>query len=285
MVKEKTADEDLVYVLVDGNNFWHHFWNLFMVLVAAWFIWNIFFIDTTTAEVIDYQSYDNDRDFIISLKDDFADSNEPHWTHMPLTYEIDNTCGERLQNLMILGMDKINNETSEYVTFEKAIDNPDIYFYCRDFIYDPDVNQVLADTLITYDTENDDIITHIDVNMYGQGQICATGYPALEVHELLHGLGFDHNVFLESIMSAYAEDVSRKCKITKIDKPYTDCLMYIYSNGEVGDCSESKINVYTEDIEYIEEYECEDGWYYSLNKEEYCCPEPDMEIDWEGYCV
>lgn len=215
--------------------------------------------------------------------DQFSNISELHWDHMPLTYSIDSNCIERLEELMILSMEKINNETSGYVQFQEERINPDISFHCKDSIYDKSGEYSLADASSTNDPYNTNIITHVDINIYGQGAICGTGYPALEVHELLHGFGFNHNPLTKSIMSPYSSGSSRSCKISKMDNAYSSCLMYIYSNSVVGDCYESKLNSISSGSEY-DIGECDVGWYGAVGSDEWCCEEPGMYIDSDGYC-
>ena len=64
----------------------------------------------------------------------------------------------------------------------------------------------------------------------------------------------------------------------KVDDEIISCLKYIYSNWEFeGDCSE---------VNFLdEEYgECPTGT-YEVEGTEYCCQEPNMIIDEEGYCA
>jgi len=83
-------------------------------------------------------------------------------------------------------------------------------------------------------------------------RICAS-FPATEIHEILHALGFDHNVddfmadkIMEDWLAPENYDITHdimfpysltECTDTiKFDKKYVSCLKYIYSNGEQGNC-------------------------------------------------
>ncbi len=81
---------------------------------------------------------------------------------------------------------------------------------------------------------------------------CSSGFPLVEVHEIMHVLGFGHIVEEEELIEKYDSILSpnipreyledlmlpyMKCSSqTKINEHYTSCLKYIYSNGEIGDC-------------------------------------------------
>lgn len=173
--------------------------------------------------------------FDIEKIDDFLEIKEPHWGHMPLTYRIDN-CIERQTNLTRLAFEKIEFETGYIVNFEETSENPDILIYC-----DPTISgnedRTIAEAFPYVDPYFENLIAYADITFYGQGGVCLTGYPALEVHEILHTFGFEHNPFNQNIMAPYSADYSRKCETTKIDDEYVSCLRYIYSNGEIGECS------------------------------------------------
>lgn len=173
--------------------------------------------------------------FDIKKTDSFFGIEEPHWKHLPLTYRIDN-CIERQTNLTRLAFEKIAFETGYIVDFEETSENPDILIYCDPTIGDSE-ELTIAETLPYVDSYFENLIVYAEITIYGQGSICLTGYPALEVHEILHAFGFEHNPFDQNIMAPYSADYSRKCETTKIDDEYVSCLRYIYSNGELGECS------------------------------------------------
>jgi hypothetical protein len=208
--------------------------------------------------------------------DNFKNINELHWGDMPLTYKIENEeeCKERQITLTKLAFQKIEKEVgSEYVSFKETQENPDISIYCKPNKWDKDKGFSLGDTVYEIDKYNENLITYSEINFYGQGSVCLTGYPVLEVHEILHSFGFFHNAIVGNIMHKYESKSSMKCKITEIDDEYISCLRYIYSNGEYGgDCS--KISSY-EEI-------CEGGG-YRVKGTDFCCPEPNMEV-FDEFC-
>jgi hypothetical protein len=83
---------------------------------------------------------------------------------------------------------------------------------------------------------------------------CSSGFPLVEVHELLHVFGFDHIIdekelndkyydswYGYNIPENYLKDVLlpyKKCSTqVEINDYYVSCLKYIYSNGKTGKCS------------------------------------------------
>ena len=222
----------------------------------------------------------------VKIEDNYSNISELHWGHMPLTYKIEGECLERILNSTKLAFEKIKEETG-LIWFEEVEENPDISVYCR-ILKD---NNVPGDVIIvnvdSYEVGNSrktidskrNLITYGELGIPGRG-VCGTGYPAVEVHEILHLLNIPHNPLTNSIMHPYTADYSSKCKITKIDKEYVSCLKYIYSNGEFnGNCN--FLNFINETNS--EEYTCPDN-FYPVGGTEYCCPEPNMEI-FGDYCV
>ncbi len=214
-------------------------------------------------------------------KDVFSNINEFHWGEMPITYKIIGG-EERQRKLIHEAFETISNETDEIIKFKGVNENPDISIYFKSpNTYDSNDELTLADSLPKFDPEKENLIISAEINIYGQGQVCKTGYPDLEVHEILHAFGFDDIPIMDRIMSRYSYSTS-DCEIEKIDDDYISCLKKIYSNGEIdGDCSKISFNSF---LEFGFEFEdiCGEGW-YDVEGTEFCCPEPDMIII-DDYC-
>jgi len=224
---------------------------------------------TITSEVIKEEIIDN-----------FPNISEVHWTHMPLKYKFENECIERLVNLSKLAFKKIEFETSYLVSFEETLEEPDISIYCKPTRYDKSGEYEIADAFFTTSPDYENLIIKGEINIYGQGSVCNTGYPALEVHEVLHLFDIPHNPLIRSIMHPYSAESSSRCKIIEIDEEYISCLRYIYSNGKFnGSCSFPNY-IHEDSPDFI--YECDEGW-YEVEGTDFCCPEPNMEIV-DGYC-
>jgi len=176
---------------------------------------------------------------LIKDKDLFKNISELHWGHMPLKYKFENECAERLSNLTKLAFTKIRLETNSVVSFVETTEEPDISIYCRPYQGDTRTGEsILGDALKMLNPTSENLIDKGEINIYGQGRTCGTGYPALEVHEILHLFGIPHNSFKDNVMGESAYGPSNKCRITKIDSEYVSCLKYVYSNGAFeGSCS------------------------------------------------
>jgi hypothetical protein len=57
-----------------------------------------------------------------------------------------------------------------------------------------------------------------------------SGYPSVEMHEILHALGFGHSPDEESIMYPYTNQVK------EIDKEIISCILHTYGNESFGNC-------------------------------------------------
>ena len=99
--------------------------------------------------------------------------------------------------------------------------------------------------------KKDKIITNGTMNIYTFGDvfsICSI-FPNIEVHQLLHLLGFAHseepnfhNVFGWGVINfRYQEDIMFRyyscARQRNIQLKYIYCLQYIYSNGKQGECT------------------------------------------------
>jgi len=211
----------------------------------------------------------------LQKEDRFSNISELHWGHIPLTYKFESECIERLSNLMRGALGNITYETNSIVTFKEVFENPDISIYCKEGQYLGE-QYAFGDSIHNLNKYNSNLIINGEINIYGQGITCPTGYPALEVHEILHLFGFGHTQNIQSIMYPSAF-LSRYCTTTKINDEYTSCLKYIYSNGKEGECN-IKNSVYEGPLDFV----CEEGW-YEVEGSEFCCPEPDMVII-DDYC-
>ncbi len=208
----------------------------------------------------------------------FQSVSEKHWNHMPLTYTIDTNCSGRQRDLVLLAFQKIEEETDAVVSFEGAVGYPDYLINCRELEYAKDTDLTLGDAKYKTDDYNTSIIISAEINFYGQGMVCGTGYPALELHEILHTFDFGHNPLVSSILNPYAAESSKDCDVTEMDNEYVECLKYIYSDGMIGDGC-------VIENRYVEEEtlpECDDG-YHDVPGTRFCCPEPWMKVR-DGLC-
>jgi len=250
------------------------FWVVLGIIFVGWLLWTI---EDVGENLI---PSDNAKEYT----DNFLNISETHWGHMPLTYKFENEglCFDWQPNLFRSAFNNITLETSGVVSFMETYEEPDISIYCKPSNTNTRTGEgTIADALPIMHPDNENLVIKGEINLYGQGKICNTGYPALEVHEILHLFDIPHNPLTDSVMQAYSVGASNKCKVTKIDQEYISCLRYIYSNGQIdGNCSFP--NVLYEYEENVES-QCEEGL-YNVKGTNWCCPEPNMIIDEDGYC-
>ena len=209
-------------------------------------------------------------------QDSFSSVDIAHWSHMPITYKIESGCTERQNNLTRNAFKTIESETNWVVWFNEVNSSPDISLYCQPMKYAKGDDLQLGYATFNTEPQNNKVIIHAEVNIYGQGMSCGTGYPALEVHEILHTFGFDNDAMLGRIMSSYSAESTKTCQTKNMDKTVTSCLGYIYSNGVVnGTCPEM---LGSSDMQSS----CPEGS-YEVKGTTLCCPEPNMIIK-DGYC-
>ncbi len=169
----------------------------------------------------------------ISL-DNFSNITQLHWGHMPVTYKLTGEPTEKQLNLITMAFSKIEEETSGLISFEEDKENPDItiYFDPANYRYDEE-SYIEGQALITEVDSLRNLILKGNITFYGGGTACNTGYPALEIHEILHLFKMPHSPLFGSIMGRYSAYSSELCTIKKIDPEYISCLKYIYSNGKL----------------------------------------------------
>lgn len=244
-------------------------------------------LDATESGICDEYELEIEKEI---RKDYFSNTDRLHFGQMPVTFGFKTECWRWIFDSVRLAFESIEKETDGVVHFKEVEENPDISIYCVESEYDRYSDTTpLGGAVCILDNDNPNLIIGGEITIYGQGFSCSTGYPALEIHEILHVFGFLHNPSRSSIMYRFSAYSSNECRIDSIDQVYIDCLRNIYSNGTIpGDCS--KINTvirgddpplcYTEEEFYSV---CADGWYPATNAE-YCCSEPNMFINEDGYC-
>jgi hypothetical protein len=213
----------------------------------------------------------------------------------PVTYRFSSTCVGRIVPRIEWALDIIENETDGLVTFEQVSSEAEIDFICTNesntyAIGDYATRMIYGESSI--EIVSDPIIEKARIKFWSVKEdtsppSCYT-FPSLELHEIMHSFGFDHNDYDKySLMypDAWQECVAKNVTITlhstgetfvpedKIDDNIVSCLKFIYSNGEQGSCNDV----------YRTESDCPIGWYPD-KWDEYCCPEPNMIINDEGDC-
>ena len=292
-------------------------------------------------------SSDGDSSIFSYNKDDFSNVEKLHFSHMPITYKINNLgCSDIQINHFLKGLNMVQNLTGKLVSFVEVFNESDLKVNCVDrdfliekfmtceevivygnpiviywhregyinkservFISSTRINQ--TDTIgiwklcfasveeigfnLDYEVLGEggtskivgNVIVEGEINLYqGFDGFKTCTFPSKEIHELFHSFNFGHTFepFWDP-MYGYADWEPVKdimfprnyCEYQKeIQEKYISCLKYIYSNGEIGECS-SEVN-FLDSVGI-----CGEGW-YPVENSDYCCPEPNMIINEEGYC-
>jgi len=138
------------------------------------------------------------------IYDEFSHINEPHWTMMPITYKIVN-CTDYQENRIIKAFNQIQKETEGIVSFKEYYGDSeygsDFMIYCYeeydDSYWDPkETTYTVSDCYYETWENYPNKILYADINFYGITETTYSGgctiYPDIELHEILHGFGFEH---------------------------------------------------------------------------------------------
>ena len=284
-----------------GKNKSFYLWRNMFVFMVFIFLIGWWLITPTEDDNIYPGDVTEVKEYIKNTKiDQFSNIKEMHWDHTPLTYHYDPSCYGPIIPRIELAFEIITNETDSFVRFAKVEENADINFLCYPsqnigvLIYQDATEYTygLASPVIYGNQIINSTIEFWSIRNNSMPPDCYT-FPRLTIHEILHILGFGHDeANYYSVMYPYggSECIKEDNRTTtiiatgetfipknEIDKKIVSCLKYIYSNGEVGFCG-SDVNF----MNFISE--CSEDW-YPVSNSDYCCPEPNMIIDEEGYCA
>ncbi len=170
------------------------------------------------------------------IYDEFSHIQEPHWTHIPLTYKIVN-CTDYQKGRVIKAFNQIQNETENIVSFEEYNGEyelgGDFMIYCHEDYHESygiweEITYVVADGIYYPYEDYPNKILYSDINFYGITETTYSGgcvsYPDTEIHEILHGFGFDNVNDTKNIMN----EIHVNCPY-KINQNILDKLIEIYS--------------------------------------------------------
>lgn len=128
--------------------------------------------------------------------DDFG--NPPHyyaWDHMPLTYSFDEGCVGPILDRIRWAFEEIENSTSNIVSFRKVEFGADILFMCYEDqldLGDGEITLGYAEPYYYGYIIDSATISFGSVSESKRPQSCIY-YPYLELHEILHVFGYEHN--------------------------------------------------------------------------------------------
>lgn len=131
--------------------------------------------------------------YVNNISDDYNLNSELHWGHMPLVYKFNESApcyGFRLERIK-LAFDELERVTDGKVSFVEG-DNPDITITCTQYVENSGYleDKTIGQAYYINETGSSVIqsayIEFFPVQTYGW-------YPRVEVHEILHTFGFEHN--------------------------------------------------------------------------------------------
>ncbi|MDO8516675.1 MAG: matrixin family metalloprotease [Nanoarchaeota archaeon] len=148
---------------------------------------------------------------------------EPQWGEMPIYYQFENlnSCGKIIPEKILRSFEKIKIQTNNTVYFEENINKLGINITC----YQENSNEETIDEA-AYFTNKYRQITNAEINFYDTNNsdynpLCKNS-SYIEVHQILHALGFAHSTDSKSIMNP-----NKKCNET-IDTGIIDKLIITY---------------------------------------------------------
>jgi|SRR3989344_41006 len=204
---------------------------IIIIILFSFGIYNYINKPNISGSAIETVVINNDKQQISIINtDEFSNSVEVHWDHMPLTYSMNDACKTRMNGAFEKdigdAVDFIEDRTDEVITFEESEDEvSDIYFDCTQ----PEVlpGLTIAEAYNNYNLDNN-TYSNATVRIY-KPYDCMGERPVITAHEILHTLGLDH----------------------RTDYPYTWDIMNVYYNpaGSESDHCEKEID--PRDIEYL----------------------------------
>ena len=223
-----------------------------------------------TGEIISETIQEEIENFTYEIEEKEINSSYPHFYTKTITFSMKGLEAPLKRERMYNALKELETEVGEFnfveiENYEKA--NIKIEF--------PKANNLptIGEALPRYDKNGDIIggkITIIKIK-----DDC--DYHATEMHELLHIFGFKHKS--GGLMDEYKKE--EHCYNLKTTNPtYIEHLQFIYSNGLKG-IEHPELPMYEHDDF---SYSCDEGLYLVAHSD-YCCPEPNMIIDKDGYCA
>ncbi len=130
----------------------------------------------------------------LTTKDEFSNTYQIHYDHMPVTYNYNEECANyfngKYPDQIKRALDYITNKTDQAITFEKTDSSkPDIMYNC-DFEHG---RRNPLDLTIAEAFENyyENIYTFSEIRIYST-EMCLGKKPVTLIHETLHLFGLQH---------------------------------------------------------------------------------------------
>lgn len=117
------------------------------------------------------------------------------WSHMPISYSIEKTCGQSRIKKIKSAINEISAATDGAIIFIEISQNADIKINCTSLIKKEANRRKAAQTSATI---RGNVIQSAQILSYPSLGSC--NIPMTETHELLHAFGFSHSVDKSSVM-------------------------------------------------------------------------------------
>ena len=166
------------------------------------------------------------------------------FNHNKISYFIDNNCNSVKRNRMIHAFEGLEEKVSIISFYEKK-ENHDILVSCSENIQERELEEKHfvageggAKTIIPtgrYNIINDGVILLYDNN---EIKIVECEYPNVELHELMHVLGFEHSNNKKSLMYPFIESCDQI-----LDDSIVEQLKKIYSQSNLADLYFENVNL------------------------------------------
>jgi len=207
---------------------------ILLIMFTVW-IWQLEPGDSITGEVVSNFSNSVTGRAVVPLDKEYGglirryeDIDEIQWDHMPVSYKfVENDinssgfCSGEKRSKIQMAMALINDKTDDSVLFVETNLDADINVFCREINFD---GFSIAEGEADYDFVGLEIVSGVlnfyDIIDWKRESDCLD----LELHEILHVLGFEHSEEKTSIM--YFKN-SGVCK-NKVDEDILDELIRIY---------------------------------------------------------
>ena len=156
----------------------------------------------------------------------------PYWTTKTITYSFSSTnlCNNKQLNNIIAAFNILQNETNGSLSFTES-SNGRLIIRCHD-TYDP----LGASAWAGPELYPGNVITGGTIDFYKIqfGHFECQTYPHLELHEILHTLGFEDDFSSNKGIMYFGRNGEYWDPCNHLDAKIADCLKNIYSNGEQG---------------------------------------------------
>jgi hypothetical protein len=154
------------------------------------------------------------------------------FNHNAITYNIDSTCGPEKRERMIEAFNELASQVG-IISFSEAA-SPDIAVSCSSATEKSHGEYFIAGrggTNYTIPTGRYHVITEGTIMLYEERKWAVTcQWPNIELHELLHALGFEHSPDENSVMFPSLESCSQK-----LDNAIIQDLKDLYSQPNLPD--------------------------------------------------